>query len=117
MKSASLTFAAGLKPEKMLRELASRNVDYYFMEVKSTDTTKMTNIFKTCYPTGVNASCGFHVLATGTSPDSFMPAMLRSITASAQRPSSYFSRASSRRSGFTGHEPDSDAEDAAAHDF
>lgn len=52
-----------------------------------------------------------------SSPDSFMPAMLRSITMSASRASSYFSQASSRRPGFTGHEYDSEGEDAAYHDY
>ncbi|KAA6416643.1 MAG: MHCK EF2 kinase domain family [Trebouxia sp. A1-2] len=106
----------GLNPEKMLHELASKNVDYYFLEVQSRDTTKMTDIFKGCYPSGGNASCGFHVLPTGASPDSFMPAMLRSITMSASRAISYFSQTSSRRPSLTGHECDCEGEDAAYYD-
>ena len=105
----------GLKPEDLLRQLAKKNVDYYFLEVMPKYTSKMTNIFKGCYPQSENASCGFHVLPMNTSADSFMPTMLRSITMSASRASSYFSKSTSRRPDFAGSEYDRD--DAYATDY
>ena len=103
-----LSWDAGLKPEDMLRQLAKKNVDYHFLEVNSSYTTKMTNIFKACYPQDGNASCSFNVLPLGTNPAKFMPTVLRSITMSASKVDSYFSKSSSRRPGFTGHEYDED---------
>lgn len=66
---------AGLVPEDILKNLAAKDVDYYFIEVAKKNTTKMTNIFKDAYP--ANVSVGFHVLPSGASPDKFLPAVLK----------------------------------------
>ena len=75
-------------------ELGEKLIDYYFMELSSGNTSKMTDMFKDCYPNGPNAPVGFNVIPASSDPGDFMPLVLRSINMSALRSGSYFSKRS-----------------------
>ena len=73
---------AGLVPEKLVKQLCSNRVNYYFAQI-STTTIHMTNLFAEEYTHSQNAV--FKVLDRGATASTFIPMVVDSVRDSMRR--------------------------------
>jgi len=73
---------AGLVPEQLLEQFASKKIRYYFAEINSY-TTKMTNIFAS-HMMSINRGDMFKVIPMSSGVESFLPQVVDSVRESMQ---------------------------------
>ncbi len=99
VRSCSVTpcFAhAGLVPEKLVKQLCSNRVNYYFAQINTT-TIHMTNLFAQEYRHSQNAV--FKVLDRGATASTFIPMVVDSVRDSMRRSAFFASGKTASSSG------------------
>jgi len=87
---------AGLAPEKLVKQLCSNRVNYYFAQINTT-TVHMTNLFAEEYRHSQNAV--FKVLDRGATASTFIPIVVDSVRDSMKRSAFFASGKTASSSG------------------
>ena len=99
VRSTSVTSAfanAGLVPEKLVKQLCSNRVNYYFAQINTT-TIHMTNLFAEEYKHSQNAV--FKVLDRGATASTFIPMVVDNVRDSMRRSAFFASGKTASSSG------------------